>query len=1165
MTGTMSTLMTGTLMTRARTLVAGAMVTALALGAGAGTASAAGVAQGSVVSAVPGTETPQVLDNRVLDLAEVGNRIVVTGSFTQVRDIAANGGTTFSQPYVFAFDPTTGAVDPAFRPTLDGVVNSVVAGPGNTVYLGGSFGTVNGSPGRNLVQVSLATGQRTAFAPPAVNGAVNDLVLSGGRLFVAGVFSTVGTAPHGGLATLNPTTGALDEYMGVDVTLNHNWDGTTNTARAAVGVQKIDISPDGATLIAIGNFKQADGLPRDQVAMVSLPSTGAVVKPNWATHRYEPACYSWAFDTYMRDVQFAPDGSYFAIVDTGGANDGTLCDTTTRWETSDTGDDVQPRWTAYSGGDTSFSVEVTGAAIYIGGHMRWLNNSFGHDSPGPGAVPRPGIAALDPRTGIPLSWNPGRNPRGVGAQALLATSRGLYVGSDTQYIGNRQYLRPGLAYFPLAGGSAAPDEATGSVPANVYLGGHAPAATAPGGPVLYRVNAGGPELPAVDGGPVWSADDGTDNPLRDSGSSSAGWGPVATVDSTVPSSTPPEIFASERWDGSDAPELQWSFDVPVGTKVVVRLYFANRYDGTGSAGQRVFDVAIDGSTVLSNYDIAGDVGNQVGTMRAFPVTSDGTVNIDFGHVIENPLVDGIEIVQDNGTGGTPPPANLDSFSKRWFDPSAGTTTPDGDLPDGGVEWSKARGAFMAGSDLFYGYPDANGAYSLYRRTFDGTAFGPATALDPYDDPFWSSVQTGSGQTYQGVRPGFYNQLPSVTGMFFDAGRLYYTRAGHDQLYVRGFSVDSGVVGADELVAVGSGFSDIGGMLLAGGQLYGASRSTGNLLRFPFANGAPSGSATTVSGPSIDGRDWRSQALFIGPGGPPPSVNKHPVASFTPSCTNLNCSFDGTGSADPDGTVASYAWDFGDGATAAVAMPTHTFTTAGGHQVTLTVTDNQGATGTTTSTVTVTAPPPPVVVALRGATGVFGRDVRSLAVTVPASVQARDGIVLVLSTNSAATGRAPAGYTLRRTQTSATGITTQLFSHVAGAADHGTRLTVALTASAKATLQLLAYSGTSATDPVAAVTSRADIGGTGHTTPTATAAARSRVVSVWSDTSTRARRWTAPGTVAVRSSLAGVGTNDVATLVGDSGVPASGRVGGLRATVPTASTRATVFTIVLAAA
>ena len=96
---------------------------------------------------------------------------------------------------------------------------------------------------------------------------------------------------------------------------------------------------------------------------------------------------------------------------------------------------------------------MTDAAVYIGGHQRWGNNphpSPGGDNDGPGSVVRSGIAALDPFSGVPLTWNPGRD-RGRGVEALYATDDYLMVGHDTAYFGGR--LRQRLALLPVSGGT----------------------------------------------------------------------------------------------------------------------------------------------------------------------------------------------------------------------------------------------------------------------------------------------------------------------------------------------------------------------------------------------------------------------------------------------------------------------------------------------------------------------------------------------------------------------------------------------------------------------------------------------------------------------------------------------------------------------------------------
>ena len=91
--------------------------------------------------------------------------------------------------------------------------------------------------------------------------------------------------------------------------------------------------------------------------------------------------------------------------------------------------------------------------------------------------------------------------------------------------------------------------------------------------------------------------------------------------------------------------------------------------------------------------------------------------------------------------------------------------------------------------------------------------------------------------------------------------------------------------------------------------------------------------------------------------PPPGQDHSPAAAFSSACTDLACALTNT-STDPDGTIASSAWIFGDGRTSTAASPEHTYATAGTYTVALTVTDDQGTTNTTSQQVTVTAAPPP---------------------------------------------------------------------------------------------------------------------------------------------------------------------------------------------------------------
>lgn len=96
----------------------------------------------------------------------------------------------------------------------------------------------------------------------------------------------------------------------------------------------------------------------------------------------------------------------------------------------------------------------------------------------------------------------------------------------------------------------------------------------------------------------------------------------------------------------------------------------------------------------------------------------------------------------------------------------------------------------------------------------------------------------------------------------------------------------------------------------------------------------------------------SDSFVIGP--PDHTTNNPPSAFFSQTCNDLACAFNGGMSSDTDGTVAAYAWDFGDGATATGITPSHDYAAAGTYTVSLTVTDDDGANAVVTHPITVTA-------------------------------------------------------------------------------------------------------------------------------------------------------------------------------------------------------------------
>ena len=202
--------------------------------------------------------------------------------------------------------------------------------------------------------------------------------------------------------------------------------------------------------------------------------------------------------------------------------------------------------------------------------------------------------------------------------------------------------------------------------------------------------------------------------------------------------------------------------------------------------------------------------------------------------------------------------------------------------------------------------------------------------------------------------------------------------GHEHSYMRTHQLRAGVTGCGTL-AVGTSdpdcLADSDGAFTQGqGTVFATVGTGGTPLRDVNPTDGEAAYFAKFSGLNVDptyglldirATDTRLSAEFVSTSGAgitdsftvdvgPPPVNTPPIARITTTVNGLQVTADGSTSTDEDGTIVSYAWEFGDGSTATGATPSpHTYAAAGTYTVGLTVTDDDGATHTTTKSVTVT--------------------------------------------------------------------------------------------------------------------------------------------------------------------------------------------------------------------
>jgi alkaline phosphatase len=901
----------------------------------------------------------------------VGTTVYVAGEFTTARPAgAAVGQQTTPRANLLAYDITTGELITTWAPLLNGPAYSLAASPdGTRIYVGGDFTSVNGAARNRFAVLNSTSGALITAFTGGANGAVRSIVATATTVYIGGNFNTVAGQSRPRVAAFDVQTSAL------------------KTWRVSVQPRQVDailLSPDGSTLYIGGRFDMINGVARQGIGAASTTSAAVTA---WTVN---PELFAYGFAAGF--TALATDGDLVYGTGFGFLQDG-VSDTNLEGMFAADPVTADVAWVEDCHGDT-YSVYANPGKdhVYVAGHPHMCSNFGGFPEVSPrrslygvaftkdavgqvqpnsqgGYYDLQGFAAPAQRTFWPVFTT--GTFTGLNQATWNVTGGGDYVVYGGEFLRVNGTAQQGLVRFatpdlapndqgPVLTGSAtqptAASRATGTVqvswPANWDRD---------DGELTYQVfrnNGSTPVYTVTRPTRFW---DLTRMSFTDSGlaNNTSYTYKVVTVDSAGNSVTSPNVTttSASSLTGAmgaytaavlnDNPSGFWRLGDTSGAALDWSAY-GNQTVGNGVSrlqtgaifGDSNRAMSFTGSTNSRTYGATRVPGPQHFTAEAwFKTTSTA----------------GGKIVGFGSTGGTGDSSNYDRHIYLGPDgrvnfgvyPNAVrlVTSPaayndgawhqvmasvgdrgmelymDGQLvaSDPNVTFAQAYdGYWRIGGDNLGGWPNV-GASSFVGTIDDVSVYG--RQLDLVD------VVRHRGLGATGTVPN----LPPVVK----------------------FSVEGGELSA---TSDASATQDLDGTLTSYDWSWGdGGTSTGVTSSHTYATGGTYDVTLTVTD-----NDGGSTTLVHQVAVANPNVGPTPV--ITSSSTGLTGLLDGTASTDPDGTIASYQWNFGDGTTATGPTVSHAYGGSGIYTVALTVTDDDGVSATTTAPVTIIAPVVDVVMA-----------------------------------------------------------------------------------------------------------------------------------------------------------------------------------------------------------